>query len=231
MDRIPEPELMDDPAQAAEYAAADFAAPHDRFVALFRERHPTCRPLRVLDLGCGPADPTRRFARVFRDCHVTGVDAADAMIALGEKANHEAGLADRISLVCAHLPEVALPERHFDTVISNSLLHHLHDPAVLWATAQRFAQPNGLLFVMDLRRPSDEDSVRELVARYAANEPELLRRDFERSLRAAYRPEEIAEQLRRAGLDRLAVELEGDRHVIVHGRVPAATEATSTSPS
>ena len=144
MDRIPEPELMDDPAQAAEYAAADFAAPHDRFVALFRERHPTWRPLRVLDLGCGPADPTRRFARVFRDCHVTGVDAADAMIALGEKANHEAGLADRISLVCAHLPEVALPERHFDTVISNSLLHHLHDPAVLWATAQHFAQPNGL---------------------------------------------------------------------------------------
>jgi ubiquinone/menaquinone biosynthesis C-methylase UbiE len=212
---------MDDPAQAAEYAAADFATPHDRFVALFRECHPSWRPLRVLDLGCGPADPTRRFALAFPACRLTGVDAAAAMIALGERTNREAGLGERISLVHAHLPEAPLPRHHYDTVISNSLLHHLEDPAVLWETAVRFAHPGAILFVMDLRRPADEDTLRELVVRYASDEPALLRRDFERSLRAAYRPEEITAQLDRAGLSHLEVAAEGDRHVIVHGALRA----------
>jgi ubiquinone/menaquinone biosynthesis C-methylase UbiE len=210
---------MDDAAQAAEYAAADFSAPHDRFVALFRERHPARRPRHVLDLGCGPADPTRRFARAFPDCTLTGVDAAAAMLALGEKANREAGLAERISLVHAYLPDLPLPDGHYDTVVSNSLLHHLEDPAVLWRAARRFARPDGVLFVMDLRRPDDDATVGRLVREYASDEPELLRRDFERSLRAAYEPAEIRAQLARAGLEHLDIEMIGDRHLIVHGRV------------
>jgi ubiquinone/menaquinone biosynthesis C-methylase UbiE len=219
VERVPEPELMDDEAQAAEYAAADFSAPHDRFVALFRERNPAWRPRRVLDLGCGPADPTRRFARAFPECTLTGVDAAAAMLALGEKANREAGLDDRIALVRAHLPGARLPHDRYDTVVSNSLLHHLDDPGALWEAAQRFAAPDGIVFVMDLLRPDSDATVRSLVATYAADEPDLLRRDFERSLRAAYRPDEIAAQLERAGLAHLAVEVVSDRHVIVHGPV------------
>lgn len=210
---------MDDADQAAEYAAADFSAPHDRFVALFRERHPSWRPRLVLDLGCGPADPTRRFARAFPDSTLTGVDAAAAMLALGEQANRDAGLADRIALVRAHLPDARLPYDRYDTVVSNSLLHHLDDPGVLWESARRFAEPDGILFVMDLLRPDDDATVRSLVATYASEEPDLLRRDFERSLRAAYRPEEIAAQLERAGLAHLAIEVVSDRHLIVHGPV------------
>ena len=64
MQRRPEPELMDDEAQALAYARADFAEPHDRFVALLRER--VGAPAgRALDLGCGPGDVTFRVARAF----------------------------------------------------------------------------------------------------------------------------------------------------------------------
>jgi ubiquinone/menaquinone biosynthesis C-methylase UbiE len=210
---------MDDAQQAAEYAAADFSDAHDRFVALFRERRPARRPRRVLDLGCGPADPTRRFARAFPDCMVTGVDGAAAMLALGERANEAAGLGERISLVHAFLPDAPLPHHHYDTVLSNSLLHHLDDPAVLWQAARRFASPGGLVFVMDLLRPSDEAALRALVETHAAGAPALLRRDFERSLRAAYRPAEVAAQLDRAGLAHLVVEVVSDRHLIVHGPI------------
>ena len=51
--------------------------------------------------------------------------------------------------------------------------------------------------------------------RYSRDEPEVLRRDFYNSLLAAYRPEEVREQLDRAGLKRLRVEAVSDRHWLV----------------
>ncbi|HEX6174620.1 MAG TPA: SAM-dependent methyltransferase, partial [Candidatus Binatia bacterium] len=62
MERIPEPELMDEDEQARAYALADFAEPHNHFVELFRECFPDeAITGHVLDLGCGPADVTLRF--------------------------------------------------------------------------------------------------------------------------------------------------------------------------
>ena len=64
MKRIPEPELMDTAEQARAYAAADFSAAHQSYVTLFHQTFPK-RPASaaVLDLGCGPADVTVRFAK------------------------------------------------------------------------------------------------------------------------------------------------------------------------
>ena len=63
----------------------------------------------------------------------------------------------------------------------------------------------------------DEENI---VAEYAGNEPEVLRRDFFNSLRAAYRPPEIREQLILAGIESFRVEAVSDRHVIVYGTLP-----------
>ena len=71
MKRIPEPELMDDPEQARAYALADFSEPHQAFIDHFARCFPRHRPRRVLDLGCGPADVTIRFARAYPDCVIT----------------------------------------------------------------------------------------------------------------------------------------------------------------
>ena len=86
MDRISEPELMDDVEQARAYAAADFSEPHQAFVEHFRQRFADCNPKQVLDLGCGPADISIRFARAYPQCTLTGVDGAAAMLALGRDA-------------------------------------------------------------------------------------------------------------------------------------------------
>lgn len=219
MERVPEPELMSDPAQARAYAEADFSEPHDAFVDRFRERFPDGRPRRVLDLGCGPADVTCRFARAYPDATIVGVDGAAAMIELARAALARAGLGERVTLVTARLPGADLPARHFDAVISNSLLHHLGDPAVLWQTIAVHAAPGAAVFVMDLARPASPAQARTYVARYAAGEPAILQRDFYNSLLAAFTPEEIRAQLARAMLP-FAVERASDRHVVIHGRVP-----------
>lgn len=218
MERIPEPELMDDPAQARAYAGADFSEPHEAFVRYFRSRFPDHVPRRVLDLGCGPADVTLRFARAFPHCGLVGVDASRAMLECGHEAVARAGLQSRITLVLGRLPQVALAER-FDTIISNSLLHHLADPQALWESVRRHAQPSAAVFVMDLVRPDSRAAAERLVAERAGGEPQILQRDFLHSLLAAYRPQEVAAQLAHARLT-LAIEVVSDRHMVIFGKLP-----------
>lgn len=219
MDRIPEPELMDDPAQALAYARADFEQPHNQFIEQFRSRFPDWRGTGyVLDLGCGPGDICRRFARAYPHCRVHGLDGAPSMLAIGRDDIHAAGLSDRIKLFEAYLPAATPPRAQYEAIICNSLLHHLCDPDVLWHAIQTYAAPGAPVFVMDLRRPATPRQVTELVETYAAGEPTVLRQDFQHSLFAAYRADEVMKQLQRADIDWLHVAELGDRHLIVHGQ-------------
>ncbi len=222
MERTPEPELMNDPAQARAYAAADFSEPHSRFVGLFAERCGAVPPGgRVLDLGCGPADISIRFARAHPRVEVHGLDGAAAMLREGERLLTEAGLAHRVRLVHGVLPDCRPPAPPYDALISNSLLHHLPEPQTLWEALHRWGRPGAAVFVMDLLRPASRQEAQRLVERYAADEPEILRRDFFHSLLAAWRPAEVREQLRQAGLAHLSVEQVSDRHFIVYGALAA----------
>jgi SAM-dependent methyltransferase len=218
MRRIPEPELMLDPDQAAAYAGADFEVPHQRFIELLSARLPTLpRAGTALDLGCGPADIACRFARAYPAWHVHGLDASPAMLALGRKALAAYELAGRVSLYESHLPDGAAPLEAYDLVFCNSLLHHLDDPLVLWQSVKRWSRQGGPVFVMDLSRPPTPADVERLVQQHSEGEPEVLRRDFGNSLFAAYRPEEVRLQLEQVGLGHLTLEVVSDRHFVVWG--------------
>ena len=107
----------------------------------------------------------------------------------------------------------------YDLGLSNSLLPHLHDPADLWTALKDWLSPWANVFVMDLLRPDTPEEAAATVEAYAADEPEVLRRDFYHSLLAAYRPEELAAQLDATGLSHLRVEQVSDRHLMVSGRL------------
>lgn len=233
--RVPEPELMDSVEQAKAYAAADFREPHTMFVERFRARFPWFPRLpasaetpgdpdrraraRVIDLGCGPADVTARFAAAYPDVDVLGVDAGPNMLRHARRRLARDGLDGRVVVERRRLPDAGLGSgAPFAAVISNSLLHHLADPAVLWSTVEDVGGPGTAVFVMDLTRPTSNEAAAALTERYAAGEPAVLRDDFFHSLRAAYTPEEVLAQLEAAGLhDRLAVALASDRHLTVAG--------------
>jgi SAM-dependent methyltransferase len=220
MKRVPEPELMEDEWQARAYSEADFTEPHAMFVRLCggtwagREVRG-----RLLDLGCGPADITVRLAECHPGIIIDGVDGSLAMLRHGEERVRRHGLASRVRLIHGHLPECAL-RSEYDAVISNSLLHHLRDPAVLWDTIRRCSRAGAPVFVMDLMRPDDEVVARELVDRHAAGAPGVLQHDFFRSLLAAYRPDEVRAQLEIAGLGDFIVREVSDRHLAVSGLAP-----------
>ena len=209
---------MQDEAQARAYALADFDEPHSRFVALFQEAFPE-GPSRgpVLDLGCGSADIAVRFSRAFPRTVVHGVDGSQEMLKYGQEAVARAGVAGRVRLFHGYLPGARLPSPRYDCVISNSLLHHLREPTVLWEAIREYGAPGARIFVMDLVRPADLGEARNLVERHACGEPPVLRRDFFRSLLAAYRPDEVHRQLQRAGLQHLSVSKVSDRHMTIAG--------------
>ena len=216
MDRILEPELMDDPKQAEVYARADFAEENQGFVERFKEYFPEFSQGRVLDLGCGPADIPIRFAKLYPACHIIGVDASAPMIQLGGQAVKQAGLTDRITLRCERYEEVA-GARIVDAAMSNSLLHHLPNPLQFWQKLRQLVKPGAPVLVMDLLRPESPEAAQAIVDQYAANEPDILRRDFYNSLLAAFTEDEIGSQLGRMNLTRLLVDIPDDRHWVVGG--------------
>ncbi len=217
MQRIPEPELMTDEEQAVAYANADFEEPHNHFIELLKEAVGNVIPDSGLavDLGCGAADISIRFSKVFPNYQIDGLDGSAAMLAEGVNAINKAGLSERINLVQTNLQDATLSNKDYSIIFCNAMLHHLHDPSVLWNLIKT-ASNNPAIFIMDLMRPETNEEVDELVEEYAKNEPEVLKRDFGNSLRAAFTPEEVLFQLDSAGLDNFSVSVVSDRHLVIY---------------
>ncbi len=217
MERILEPELMLGQEQSLAYARADFEEPHRRVLEEFQSVFGDELDGDVLDLGCGPGDITLRFARAYSRTRLVGIDGSPAMIALArQEVEKEDALKGRVSFIEGIIPDAQIPPLPWQAIVSNSLLHHLHRPEVLWETVRRCATAGTRIFIYDLRRPPTPQKAREFVELYAAGEPEILRSDFYHSLLAAFEVEEVREQLEQAGLD-LTVRPIGDRHLVVHG--------------
>jgi ubiquinone/menaquinone biosynthesis C-methylase UbiE len=217
MERVLEPEVMDGMEQSAAYAQADFEAVDRAFVARFIDAFPAFTAGRVLDLGCGPAAISRYLCEALPNIRVTGADAAQSMIEMAAQGRARAGLEDRIELVCGYFPGAVGSEQRFDAAISNSLLHHLPDPSVLWSEIARLAKPGSPVMVIDLTRPESTDGAHRIVETYSADEPEILKVDFFNSLCAAFTLNEITSQLAAAGLSHLSAQAISDRHVAVWG--------------
>jgi SAM-dependent methyltransferase len=175
--RVPEPELMDDPAQAAAYASADFSEPDGLFMDWFERRFQRLPNRdRALDLGCGPGNIAIRFAERY-PCWRSTPSAAPSPCWSGRTALARSSVQGRVRLVHASMPDAGLATG-YDLVISNSLLHHLTQPAVLWGTIRRCAAPDAAVQVMDLLRPEHSSAAHALVTRYADTAPAVLRKDF-----------------------------------------------------
>ena len=216
MDRILEPELMEEYAQVVAYAEADFDQPHNDFIQRLRSvvNDPDfCG--KALDLGCGPGDISRRFLSVFQNAQVHAVDGSKLMLEHGLLLT-ESRLLTKLQYIHGKLPEINLPETSYDVIFSNSLLHHLPNPQILWNTVKKYGRSGSKIIVMDLIRPSSDDEAKKIVGAYAAEEPEILQRDFYQSLLAAFTLEEIRQQLAQAGLS-LSIEQCSDRHVFISG--------------
>jgi trans-aconitate 2-methyltransferase len=234
LQRTPEPELMDGAEQVEAYAAADFHASDQAMVERLAHLCGDDPGPRLVDLGCGPGNISFLLARRFPQAAVLGLDGAPRMLHTAEqRLAAEPALAGRLRFERALLPlaEESLLAARFSAVLSNSLLHHLHDPLGLWTSVARLAEPGAFVYVQDLRRPPSAEAVEALVAAAMADAPEVLRRDYRASLHAAFTPAEVADQLAAAGLAGLQVEPLGDCYLEVWGWLTASAGGETTAPA
>lgn len=230
MQRIPEPELMDEVEQARAYAEADFSRTDQAFVASIQAQleASSLDPQRVVDLGCGPGNITFPLAEALPSRPLLAIDGSAAMLAPAlRRQRAEPGRFPLLRFLQACLPLdadvlTALPpafQPPFQLLVSNSLLHHLHQPRVLWDAVRQLSAPGSLVVLRDLRRPDSPAALETLVDRHVSGAPPVLQRDYRASLQAAFRPEEVEAQLRAVGLSCLQVREVEDRYLDVMGRL------------
>jgi 2-polyprenyl-3-methyl-5-hydroxy-6-metoxy-1,4-benzoquinol methylase len=186
-----------------------------------------------VDLGCGPGNISFRLAAALPDARVLGVDGAASMVALAaEHQQRHPGAWPQLRFQQLKLPlaDPAALGGPFAAVVSNSLLHHLHDPQVLWQAVGQLAAPGATIYIKDLRRPASAAAADALTELHAAGAPAVLRRDFRASLAAAFTLAEVEAQLTRAAQlwgeagtpgttwPALTVAAVADRYLEIHGR-------------
>ncbi|MEX0587802.1 MAG: class I SAM-dependent methyltransferase [Cyanobium sp.] len=224
MERIPEPELMDGAAQVRAYAEADFGASDQAMVERLFLLCGGDLGARLVDLGCGPGNISVRLARRWPLATVFGIDGSARMLAVARQrvAALPQDQAARLEFQQALLP-LAAPgpmAASFSAVVCNSLLHHLHDPLVLWQAVAQLAAPGACIYVRDLRRPASPEALEALVLEQMVGAPAVLCHDYRASLHAAFTPKEVEQQVERAGLAaQLQVAPLQERYLEVWGRI------------
>jgi ubiquinone/menaquinone biosynthesis C-methylase UbiE len=215
-----EPEVMDTADDARDYDAMDHSAVNSVFVSDLIARGFDGGD--VLDLGTGTALIPIQLCQRVPNCRVMAIDLAVAMLELARFNVAKSGLQTRIQLSQVDAKQMPFRDAMFDTVVSNSILHHLPQADSCLAEAVRVAKPGGLLFFRDLVRPESDQRIEELVQTYAGKENEHSQKLFGDSLRAAFSLVEIRELIGRLGFDPQEVQMTSDRHWTFAAHKPLA---------
>ena len=94
------------------------------------------------------------------------------------------------------------PDKNFDLVVCNSVLHHLGEPQRLLAEVARLVKPDGAILIRDLRRPS-RLAFPFHVRWYGRHYSGLMYKLYCASVRSAYTVKELEILLRRSPLTSL----------------------------
>lgn len=210
LERTLEPEVMDDPDEAAAYDDMGHDGVNQLFVADLLASGDIGR--NVMDVGTGTAQIPIALCQAHADCRVLAVDAAVSMLEIARNNVLAANLEQRINLAHHDARAVTWNDEPFDTLISNSLIHHVPDPAAVLVEMLKHLRPGGRIFIRDLYRPADAATVEHLVSTYASDETQDNQQLLRQSFHAALTLDEIREIVTQLGFAAESVNLTSDRH-------------------
>ena len=211
MNRTPEPELMQSPSQVRAYADADFSRSDSMVVkSLEKYLNKVGRTLNksdlIFDIACGPGNIAERVAKNWPFVKVVGIDGSKEMLNEAEKklSNNPT---KNLTYELVEINSIATGKKHFDlkadVLVSNSALHHFHDPYCFWGALKKLGKTKCIHIHRDLIRPASVEKAFELKEKHLSNSPEILKKDFFASLKASFTVEEVSQQLVDAGLSQL----------------------------
>ncbi|MCU0711467.1 MAG: class I SAM-dependent methyltransferase [Pirellula sp.] len=230
LNRILEPEVMDDRHEAVAYNDMDHREVNERFASDLI----AIRQLGTdwLDIGTGTAlIPIELCKRTDSSVRIMASDASYWMLEIARYNIEIHQCIARVQLHQGDAKKMVFEKNFFDTVFSNSLVHHLPEHDQFFRESIRVLRPNGVLFMRDLFRPETEKQLDELVKLYGG-EDECGRDLFRQSLLAALTVDEVKEIVKPLGIPAECVTATSDRHWTLSARadggksffVPAALE-------
>ena len=213
--RTPEPELMDDLEQAVAYDEADFRRPTPTSWSASFASAPSRA---VVDLGCGPGNLALRIA--------AGCPGHRSWRSMARRRCSPGALAVwrrwRRAFVSPRTHRRTRRRRRLRSMPWSATAPPPPPRSRCPLGDDRARRPAGRARLCERPPPAEQpEAVDVVVAAYAADAPDVLRRDFRASLHAAFTPDEILAQLDERGWGDWRVEVTSDRHVVVCGRVPA----------
>ncbi len=204
-------------AEAADYHAMDHADVNSVFVDDLLAGGDVGP--QVIDVGCGPAMIPIELCNRDPSVLVMGIDAEVAMLDIAKREVDMAGLLDRVMLQHADAGDMDdFEDQMADTVISNSLIHHLDQPLAGLRTCHRLLRDGGRLFLRDLARPENEQQVERLVSLHVGDEAAAAQQLFRQSLHAALTIDEVREIVGGLGIGAQHVQMTSDRHWTIDWR-------------
>ena len=219
-----EPEVMDSAEDASEYNEMDHSEVNQAFVdellaflgtnTDFKSRLDDDEEdlIGVLDVGTVTALIPALLCDQHAAFKVIAVDMAVSMLELASYNVHASLRGDRIELVQADAKDLGYESEMFDIVISNSIVHHIHDPKQCVAEMVRVVQPGGAIFVRDLMRPESIETLESIVQTYAGDATEYCQQLFHQSLHAALTLDEMRQLVLDCGWNPDGVQATSDRH-------------------
>jgi ubiquinone/menaquinone biosynthesis C-methylase UbiE len=227
LDRTLEPEVMDTLEEAFDYDTMDHSDVNRLFVDEMLvaarslgfadlENLETESP-RILDVGTGTGLIPIEYCQRNLNGDIWACDLAVEMLRLAESNIREAGLHGRIILTHTDAKGLDFDDAEFDCVMSNSIIHHIPEPAACLQEMLRILRPGGFLFVRDLSRPDSNEEVEHIVRTYAGEENERQQQLFRQSLHAALTVEEVQQLLVKYDWPADCVQQTSDRHWTIAG--------------
>lgn len=210
MNRIVEQEVMD----TAEAAEAYDAMAHGEVDNAFVERVLAlgAKDGHFLDVGTGPAQIPILLAQRCPDIRITAIDLSEEMLNIAKRHIAAAELAARITLEHVDAKALPYPDNTFDGLISNSIVHHIHDSLRALQEMSRVVKPGGLVLIRDLVRPETPEEAQAFVDKYAAEDTPYQQKLYYDSFLAAFTIAEVNEMLEEMDLPRAVVVQSTDRH-------------------
>lgn len=165
-----------------------------------------------LDVGTGPAQIPILLAQKCPNIHITAIDLSKEMLKIAKRHIIDTDLTDRITL--EHIDAKTLPycDNGFDGLISNSIVHHIHDAEKALQEMGRVVKPKGVVLIRDLIRPNTPADAQAFVDRYAADDTPYQQKLYYDSFLAAFTIAEVNQMLSEMDMPGATVVQSTDRH-------------------
>ena len=174
MERVPEPELMEEKEQVLSYDEADFSEGEVNRINqinyyLLRKNISLGKTDLIVDLGCGPGNISEKLAIKWPNTEVVGIDGSKEMILRAEynkSISTNQKKLKNLRYICSDIRDIKsnkfLLKKRISLLVSNSLIHHITNLEDFFNTIRILSSNITVNFHKDLKRPLDEKSALEL---------------------------------------------------------------------